>query len=119
MTTLADFNTAFASREQLRGRNQAAVEYLQGHGGFPRPDAVVPRADGVYVTVADLDALGLWMATLGGDLSVTDLPSGFRVWVLVASTPWTAGSVVQIRVSVVSALTDDELPVELRTGAAA
>jgi hypothetical protein len=113
MTTAIEPMTT-ARSHQLQRRNSSAVEYLLNNTGLRRPVSVEPRADAVYVTVADPIALLSWLDELGGVPQVVDLPHGFRVWTLRATYPWIADETVPVRVCAVSPLQDDELPHELR-----
>ncbi|MBW5420242.1 hypothetical protein GKQ77_01485 [Streptomyces sp. BG9H] len=80
--------------------NRVAVEAMLDHLPLPAP-TVIPRAEAVFVTVADLDDLGEWLQQQGGTIHVSSAGDGLELWTLLTSTPARSdGSSVPVRVSV-------------------
>lgn len=84
----------------LTSDNRLAVEATIDYAGLPAP-TVIPRADAVFVAVADVDDLGVWLAELGGRIHVASAGDGLELWTLLTQTPARGdGRRVQVRVSV-------------------
>lgn len=66
--------------------NRIAVEAMLGYLPLPAP-TVIPRADAVFVTVADLDDLGAWLRELGGKIHRSSAMDGLELWTLLTQTP--------------------------------
>jgi hypothetical protein len=66
--------------------NRIAVEALLGHTALPAPTVVV-RPDAVFVMVADIDDLGLWLRELDGKIHRTSAADGLELWTLLTQTP--------------------------------
>ncbi|WP_309029025.1 hypothetical protein [Streptomyces alfalfae] len=80
--------------------NRVAVEAMLDHLPLPAP-TVIPRAEAVFVTVADLDDLGAWLQQRGGIVHVSSAGDGLELWTLLTATPKRRdGSSVPVRVSV-------------------
>jgi hypothetical protein len=80
--------------------NRIAVEVLLDYTPLPAP-TMIARADAVFVTVADLDDLGLWLRELGGRIHVSSAGDGLELWTLLTETPPSRGrGRVPVRVSV-------------------
>ncbi|MFE5871590.1 hypothetical protein ACFQ6V_23495 [Streptomyces roseifaciens] len=92
--------------------NINAVEVLLDYTALPAP-TLIGREDAVYVTVAGIDDLGLWLAKIGGQIRISPAFEGIETWTLHTYTPERRdGSCVAIRVSVplpVSELVMDEI----------
>lgn len=84
----------------LASDNRFAVECLTDRLGLPAP-TIVTRSDVVFVMVADVDDLGVWLDVLGGAIRVTPSVDGVELWTLHTRTePRSDGSTVPVRVSV-------------------
>lgn len=80
--------------------NRIAVEALLGYTPLPAPTVIV-RADAVFVTVNDIDDLGLWLRELNGTIHRTSAADGLELWTLLTQTPPSrARGRVPVRVSV-------------------
>lgn len=80
--------------------NRLAVEAMLDSLALPCP-TLVSRPDAVYVTVTDVDDLGVWLCERGGDIHVSTAFEGVELWTLHTETPKRAnGSPVAVRVSV-------------------
>lgn len=66
--------------------NRIAVEVMLNSLPLPAP-TVIPRADAVFVTVADVDDLGEWLKELGGTIHRTSAADGLELWTLLTQTP--------------------------------
>ncbi|MFF9894911.1 hypothetical protein [Streptomyces longispororuber] len=94
--------TTFPSLSEygLISDNRVAVEAMLDYLPLPAP-TMIPRADAVFVTVADLDDLGEWLRARGGTIHVSSAADGLELWTLLTATPLRAdGSAVPVRVSV-------------------
>lgn len=88
------------SQYGLVSDNRTAVEAMLDFLSLPAP-TVIPRAEAVFVTVADLDDLGEWLQQLGGVIHVSSAGDGLELWTLLTATPKRGdGSKVPVRVSV-------------------
>ncbi|WP_424891861.1 hypothetical protein [Streptomyces sp. XH2] len=85
----------------VQGRDNAnAVQVMLDYLALPAP-TLIGREDAVYVTVADIDDLGLWLAKRGGEIHISPAFEGIEMWTLHTYTPVRGdGSRVAIRVSV-------------------
>ena len=80
--------------------NRLAVEAMLDYRPLPAP-TLIARPDAVYVSVADLDDLGVWLDALGGSIRITSAAEGLELWTLRTLTPRRGdGSRVLVRVSV-------------------
>ncbi|MGJ5895113.1 hypothetical protein ACSCBZ_24635 [Streptomyces niveiscabiei] len=80
--------------------NRIAVEAMLGYLPLPAP-TLIARPEAVFVTVADVDDLGEWLAALGGTVHRSSAADGLELWTLLTSTPERSdGSSVAVRVSV-------------------
>jgi hypothetical protein len=80
--------------------NRIAVESMLDYLPLPAP-TMIPRADAVFITVADLDDLGVWLRELGGRIHVSSAGDGLELWTLLTETPPSrARGRVPVRVSV-------------------
>lgn len=85
---------------ELVSDNRTAVEAMLSYWPLPAP-TMIPRPEAVFVTVADLDDLGVWLQARGGVIHVSPAGDGLELWTLLTSTPPRAdGSSVPVRVSV-------------------
>lgn len=66
--------------------NRIAVESFLDYTPLPAP-TMISRADAVFVTVADIDDLGLWLRELGGKIHRTSAADGLELWTLLTLTP--------------------------------
>lgn len=62
---------------------------------------MIARAEAVFVTVTDMDDLGVWLRELGGKIHRTSAGDGLELWTLLTHTPPSRKrGRVQVRVSV-------------------
>jgi hypothetical protein len=87
--------------------NEFAFEVFHSEHPLPAP-TVVPRADGLFVTVADADDLGQWLTALGGEIHQSPVFEGLTVWSLHTTLPRSGNRSVPLRVSV-AVLADEPL----------
>ena len=66
--------------------NRIAVESLLDYTPLPAP-VLIARPDAVFVTVADVDDLGVWLRELGGKIHRTSAADGLELWTLLTLTP--------------------------------
>ncbi|MFG3048095.1 hypothetical protein ACGFZR_24585 [Streptomyces sp. NPDC048241] len=66
--------------------NRIAVESLLDYTPLPAP-TLIARAEAVFITVADVDDLGLWLRELGGKVHRTWAGDGLELWTLLTLTP--------------------------------
>lgn len=98
------------SEYALTSDNRIAVEAMLDYLPLPAP-TVIPRADAVFVTVADLDDLGDWLKELGGRIHVTSAGDGLELWTLLTQTPpRRGGRRVSVRVSVPVPMGESVMP---------
>lgn len=97
--------------------NEFTTRALLDYTPLPAP-TLVGRPDAVYVTVADVDDLALWLGALGGTVHVSDPFEGLRMWVLHTRITRTNGSTVPVRVSA-AAVADEPVLAEIRKAVAA
>lgn len=80
--------------------NRIAIEAMLDYLPLPAP-TVIPRAEAVFVTVADVDDLGEWLRELGGKIHRSSAADGLELWTLLTETPPSrARGRVPVRVSV-------------------
>lgn len=80
--------------------NRIAVEVMLDYLPLPAP-TMIPRPDAVFIAVADLDDLGMWLRELGGRIHRSSAADGLELWTLLTQTPPSrARGRVPIRVSV-------------------
>ncbi|MGW1533932.1 hypothetical protein [Streptomyces aureus] len=80
--------------------NRLAVESMLNYLPLPAPTMIV-RDDAVFVTVTNVDDLGLWLRELGGRIHRSSAADGLELWTLLTETPPSrARGRVQVRVSV-------------------
>ncbi|WP_055696546.1 hypothetical protein [Streptomyces silaceus] len=85
---------------ELVSDNRAAVEAMLNYVPVPAP-TMIARAEAVFVMVADLDDLGVWLQARGGVIHVSSAGDGLELWTLLTTTPKRGdGSSVPVRVSV-------------------
>ncbi|MEH0417904.1 hypothetical protein [Streptomyces sp. B21-083] len=88
------------SRALAQNRNAFTVDCLIDTTGLPAP-VRIPRAESVHVMVADVDDLGEWLRSLGGEIHVSPEFEGVELWTLHASTESVrSGGLVPVLVSV-------------------
>jgi hypothetical protein len=80
--------------------NRLAVEAMLDSLPLPCP-TLIARPEAVYVTVADVDDLGVWLRERGGDIHVSPAFEGVELWTLHTETTKRAdGPPVAVWVSV-------------------
>lgn len=88
------------ARALAQQRNARTVDYLIDGSNLPAP-VRIPRAESVHVMCADVDDLGEWLRTLGGEIHVSPEFEGVELWTLHTSTePREDGSSTRVLVSV-------------------
>ncbi|GGU12888.1 hypothetical protein [Streptomyces violascens] len=93
--------------------NRLAVEAMLDSLPLPCP-TLISRPDAVYVTVADVDDLGVWLRACGGTIRVSPEFGGVELWMLHTETPErTDGSTVAVRVCV-PVLADESVMHDIR-----
>lgn len=73
------------STARARQRNALTVDCLIDRENLPAP-VRIPRAESMHVVVADVDDLGEWLRSLGGEIHVAPEFEGVELWTLHAST---------------------------------
>lgn len=87
-------------RYEQTSDNRIAVESMLDYLPLPAP-TVIPRAEAVFVSVSDVDDLGVWLRELGGRIHRTSAADGLELWTLLTQTPPSrARGQVPVRVSV-------------------
>ncbi|RLU79270.1 hypothetical protein CTZ27_37135 [Streptomyces griseocarneus] len=81
-----------------RHSNEFTVRTMLNYAALPAP-TLIARSEAVFVSVADIDDVGEWLARLGGQITVTTVPGGIELWTLTTSTPRTDGTGVKVLVS--------------------
>jgi hypothetical protein len=66
--------------------NRLAVQALLDYTALPAP-TLIARPEAVFVMVADIDDLGLWLRELDGKIHRTSASDGLELWTLVTQTP--------------------------------
>ncbi|MFJ3587484.1 hypothetical protein ACIQUY_29490 [Streptomyces sp. NPDC090231] len=80
--------------------NRLAVQVVIDNLALPAP-TIVARPDAVHITLADVDDLGQWLYSLGGEVRRGIEISGASLWTLHTETPVRLnGTTVAIRVHV-------------------
>lgn len=80
--------------------NRLAVQVVIDGFNLPAP-TIVARLDAVHITLADVDDLGQWLYSLGGEVRRGIEISGASLWTLHTETPVRLnGTTVAIRVHV-------------------
>lgn len=91
---------AVKARALAQNRNAFTVDCLVDSECLPAP-VRIPRAESVHVMVADVDDLGEWLRSLGGEIHVSPEFEGVELWTLHTSTePREDGSSTAVLVSV-------------------
>ncbi|MFI9200217.1 hypothetical protein [Streptomyces sp. NPDC053048] len=81
--------------------NEVAVTSLLNRTSLHAP-TIFPRPHAVHVVVNNVDDIGDWLTSLGGEIKVRPSGDGLEVWTLHTSTPRRAdGSSVAVLVSAV------------------
>lgn len=89
-----------SQRYEQTSDNRIAVESMLDYLPLPAP-TMIPRADAVFVSVSDVDDLGVWLRELGGRIHRTSAADGLELWTLLTETPPSrARGRVSVRVSV-------------------
>ena len=102
------------SRIRQQQTNEFAFSVFNGEHALPAP-SMSPRPDCVVVHVADVDDLGPWLTTLGGEIHQSPVFEGERLWTLHTGFPWVGGTRIQVRVT--AAVLADELVLDYIRGA--
>lgn len=93
---------------QRQQSNEFAFSVFLGeHAHLPAP-STSPRADGMHVSVADVDDLGPWLTLLGGEIHRSPVFEGRTLWVLHTGFTWVGSTRVPVTVSV-STLSDEQV----------